>query len=156
MMLLGSCLASGAAQAADFYMVYLSTEPDDYWVELIDPATIATSTDGHKTVRAARIASMDLWTDDRLEFDCSTNQYRYASSISHLAGGDTIDRMKIPGLLGGWETAKPGELDFLTRETVCEWSDSKMTGAAVYTAADFPTAALRISARLFEMEQQKK
>ncbi len=155
--LAGSWVMGGAARAADYYIVYVSTDPDDYWLELIDPATIATDPNGHRTVTGANIRSMDLWNDETYEFDCSTQRYRTVSSISHLAGGSTLDRSTIAGLaIGEWVTAQPGDLALLTHDVVCQWSSDKMTGDAVYSAPDFPTAESRISDRIFELEQKQK
>ena len=73
-----------------------------------------------------------------------------------MGGGDTIDRSGMAGMVGVWDTAKPDELAYLAHDTICNWTSSKMTGSAVYTAPDFETAELRLSDRLGELEYNKK
>lgn len=154
-LLLGTLFASGPANAADFYILYASISGDDYFVELMDPASIKTTPDGHKTVRESSIRSMDLWQDNVIEFDCSSYRYKTLSSISHLAGGDTLDRSTMDDAVGVWDVAKPDEIAYLAHDTVCNWTSSKMTGNYVYTAPDFETAEHRLSEKLYELEYKK-
>lgn len=153
---LGALVAPRPATAADFYILYLSTDPDDFSVELMDPASIRTTPDGHKTVREASISPLELWQDNVMEYDCSTKRYQTLSSKAHLAGGDDIDRSTIPGMVGVWDTAAPDELAYLAHDTVCGWTGKEMTGDSVYTAPDFESAELSISERLYQMENEKK
>lgn len=153
--LLGALCVSRPAAAADFYMLYVSASDDDYSVELMDPASIKTTADGHKTVRESSISPMDLWQDNVIEYDCSSYRYKVISSIAHLAGGDTMDRSTIDGMTGVWETANPGELAYLAHDTVCNWTSSKMTGDQVYSAPDFETAESRLSDKLYDLEYKK-
>lgn len=153
---LGVLFAARPAAAADFFIIYLDTAGDDYSVELMDPASIQTTADGHKTVRESSISSMELWQDNVMEYDCSSHRYQTVSSKAHMGGGDTIDRSNIPGMVGVWDTAQPDELAYLAHDTVCNWTPDKMTGSAVYSAPDFETAEHNISGRLFEMENEKK
>jgi hypothetical protein len=155
MLLLGALCVSRPAHAADFYMLYVSASGDDYSVELIDPASIKTTADGHRTVRESSISPMDLWQDNVIEYDCSSYRYKTLSSIAHLAGGDTMDRSTIEGMVGVWDTANPGELAYLAHDTVCNWTSSKMTGSQVYSAPDFETAETRLSDKLYELEYKK-
>ena len=154
-LLLGALFASGPTHAADFYLLYVSASGDDYFVELMDPASIKTTPDGHKTVHESSIRSMDLWQDNVIEFDCSSYRYKTLSSISHLAGGDTMDRSTFDDTIGVWDTAQPDEIAYLAHDTVCNWTSSKMTGSYVYTAPDFETAEHRLSEKLFELEYKK-
>ncbi len=154
--LIGSGLASRPAAAADFYMVYIQTEgTDNYWVELIDPATIATDQNGHRTVRAANISPMQLWNDEKIEFDCAGNRLRTLSSMSHQGDGTMLDRAKMGLKIGDWSTPKSDEIGGLLLQTVCTWSASKMTDGGAYTAPDFATAETKISDRLYELENKK-
>lgn len=155
MLLLGALFVSRTAYAADFYMLYISASGDDYSVELIDPASIKTTADGHKTVRESSISPMDVWQDNVIEYDCSSHRYKTLSSITHLAGGSTIDRSTIEGMVGVWEDAQPDELAYLAHDTVCDWTSSKMTGNQVYSAPDFETAETRLSDKLYELEYKK-
>jgi hypothetical protein len=154
LMLIGCLLSSASAIASDFYIVYFSDEPHDLWVELLDPATITKTQNGHLTARALNISSMDLWQDGTFEFDCSGKQYLTVASIAHLAGGDTIDRSLLPDV-GHWSVTKPNTIDSLLLDDVCQWSISKMTGNAVYSAPDIETAAHQISKKLFDMEYKQ-
>jgi hypothetical protein len=153
--LAGALFASSPAHAADFYMIYVSASGDDYSVELMDPASIRTTADGHKTVRESSISPMDLWQDNVIEYDCSSYRYKTVSSIAHMAGGDTMDRSTLDGMVGVWDTAKPNQLAYLAHDTVCNWTSSKMTGNSVYSATDFETAEHRLSDRLFQLEYKK-
>jgi hypothetical protein len=155
LLLLGGLFMSRSAYAADFYMIYVSASGDDYTVELMDPASIKTTADGHKTVRESSISPMDLWQDNVIEYDCSSYRYKTLSSIAHLAGGDTMDRSTIEGMVGVWDTAKPGELAYLAHDTVCNWTSAKLTGSQVYAAPDFETAETRLSDKLYELEYKK-
>jgi len=153
--LLATLFAIRPACAADFYMLYVSTSGDDYSVELLDPASIQTMPDGHRTVRESSISPMELWQDNVMEYDCSSYRYETLSSKAHLAGGDMIDRSTMAGMVGVWDTAKPNELAYLAHDTVCNWTSGKMTGSSVYTAPDFETAETRLSDRLYELEYKK-
>jgi len=147
---LGLLLASAAVavRAADFYMVDASSEQ----VVLLDPSSIGTSPDGDKTARIAMISDMDLWDDDRMEFDCSAARYKSLSSVAHLAGGDTLDRSSIDGMVGVWNEVKDHTTGSLLFDSVCRWSPSMLSGDHVFSAADFESALHNISSKLTEMQ----
>ncbi len=142
-----------AARAADFYMIYVQTEGDDKVVELLDPSSVQTLADGHKMALVSNISEFDLWQNDGMEFDCSRHQYQILSATSHV-GGEDIDVTNIHA--NGWEPAKPDEIDGAVYDTVCNWTPDKLTGSAVYSAADFKTAQHLISDRLYELGEEKK
>jgi hypothetical protein len=145
----GLLLASAGApvQAADFYMIDASRDQ----VVLLDPSSIAASPDGSKTARIAMVHDLDLWTDDKMEFDCPGARYRSVSSVAHLAGGDTLDRSSVPGMVGEWANVTENTLSALVVRTVCQWSPSMMSGDQVYSAPDFDSALHGISSKLTEM-----
>lgn len=135
-------------------MVYVQTDGDDKFVELLDPSSITTLANGHKIGSVSNISEFDLWQIDKMEFDCSSHQYQILTAISHLGGGDMMDVTHLHA--NGWEQVKPDEVDSLVYDTVCNWTPAKLTGSPVYSAADFPTAEHLISNRLYELGRQKK
>src|ERR1700679_2862094 len=117
--LLGIVFIGRVAGAADFYMLDISKDDDgDYSVELMDPASIKSTPDGHKTVRESSVSAMELWQDNVIEYDCSSYRCKTVSSAAHLAGGDMIDRSGLPGMVGTWDTAEPKTLAYLAHDTV--------------------------------------
>jgi hypothetical protein len=111
-----------------------------------------------------------------MELDCAGKRLRKLSSVSHLAGGGTIN---IPGATSPWDDARGGLRGTwrhykLFREpqapgaprskesiaakmlaTVCPWPEIKPTGNAVLEAPDFPALIDRISTVITKHKEQK-
>jgi hypothetical protein len=151
-LMLGTVLCWGmtaAASATDFYFV---GSPDMGTIILLDPGTIAPAPDGHKIAHLAYVGSYSLWHDDKMELDCAGKRLRKLSSVSHLAGGGTIDN---PEAKSSWGTPQKDSIAASVVTTVCQWPGIKPTGKAVLASPDFPTLIDRISAVITKNKEKK-
>jgi hypothetical protein len=87
-----------------------------------------------------------------MELDCAGKRLRKLSSVSHLAGGGTLN---IPGATSPWGAAQKESIAAKMLATVCPWPEIKPTGNAVLDAPDFPALIDRISTVITKHKEQK-
>ena len=141
--------SSVPASAADFYILNVTRDNN---VALLDPTTIVATQAGHKTFHLAQIDEYELWLDNTMEVDCTGKQMRKLSSVSHLAGGDTVKGLSSPG---PWGKVGKGTVGLDILDAVCQWPNTKPKGNALYEATDLKSAISRISRKISELNNKK-
>jgi hypothetical protein len=142
--------STSPALAADFYILNVTNENN---VSLLDPTTIVSAQNGHKTFHFAQIDEFDLWIDNNMEVDCTGQRWRKLSAVSHLGGGSTTQGLSSPG---PWDKLGKGTVGLGIHDVVCQWPNKKPEESSLYVATDFNSAVSRISSRIFELNHKKK
>ncbi|MBV9996985.1 MAG: hypothetical protein JO127_17420 [Caulobacteraceae bacterium] len=104
-------------------------------------------------VRAADFYMVDASSEQVVLLDPSSiGTSPDGDKTAHLAGGDTLDRSSIDGMVGVWNEVKDHTTGSLLFDSVCRWSPSMLSGDHVFSAADFESALHNISSKLTEMQ----
>jgi hypothetical protein len=128
--------------AADFHLIDLSRP--EHKAVLLDPSTIASAKDGHKSARLAEVGIGGSWSDYKVECDCAGNRFKKLTDVYHSDTAKPLDRSSNPLFTGSWIAGKKGVLSSAIIETVCGWPKAKTKEKAV-PGADFEAAIKRAS-----------